>query len=86
MRRWLFAPLAMSLVGLAAGASCPKTRAAEPAASGGRNAGASYESIYSCLSNKGCAFTWSRVNKRFTKLTIQLRRLEVGNETALALF
>jgi len=57
MRRWLFAPLAMSLVELAAGASCPETGAAEPATSGGRNAGASYEWIYSCPSNKGCAFT-----------------------------
>ena len=28
----------------------------------------------------------SRVNKHFTKLTIQLRRLEVGNEAPLALF
>ena len=39
MRRWLFTPLAMSLVGLAAGVSGPETRAAEPATPGGRNTG-----------------------------------------------
>jgi hypothetical protein len=57
MRRWLFTPLAMSLVGLAAGVSGPETRAAEPATPGGRNTGASYEWIYSCPSSNGCAFT-----------------------------
>ena len=87
MRRWLFATLAMSLVGLAA-ASCPETQAAEPATSGGRNAGASYEWIYSCANGKGCAFTCPAGGQatHVTKLTVQLRRLEVGNESALALF
>jgi len=84
MRRWLFAPLAMSFVG----ASCPGTQAAEPATPGGRNAGASYEWLYSCPSSKGCAFTCpgAGLATHVTKLTIQLRRLEVGNEAPLALF
>jgi hypothetical protein len=88
MRRWSFATLAMGLVGLAAGASCPETQATEPATSGVRNADTSYEWIYSCPSSKGCAFTCpgAGLATHVTKLNIQLRRLEIGNESALALF
>ena len=56
MRRWFFATLAISLFGLAAGASCLETKAAEPAMPGGRDADASLEWIYSCPSSKGCSF------------------------------
>jgi len=87
MRRSLFATLAMTLVGVAA-ASCPETQAAEPATSGGRNADASFEWIYSCTNGKGCAFNCAGAGlaTHVTKLTVQLRRLEIGNENALALF
>jgi hypothetical protein len=88
MRPWPFVVLAMSLVGVAAGDSCPKTQAAEPVASGGRNADASFEWIYSCPNGKGCAFNCAGAGlaTHVTKLTIRLRRLEMGNENALALF
>jgi hypothetical protein len=88
MRRWLFATLAMSLVGLAAGASRPETRAAELAVSGGRNADASFEWVYSCTNGKGCGFNCAGAGlaTHVTKLTIQLRRLEIGDENTLALF
>jgi hypothetical protein len=88
MRRWLFATLAVGLVGLAAGASCPETQAAGPAASGRRNADASFEWIYSCTNGKGCAFNCAGVGlaMHVTKLTVRLRRLEIGNQNALALF
>jgi hypothetical protein len=87
MRRWFFATLAMSLLGLVA-ASCPKTQAAEPATSGGRNPDAPYEWIYSCPSGKGCAFTCPGAGSatHVTKLNIQLRRLQIANDNALALF
>jgi hypothetical protein len=86
MRQWLFATLAISLV---AGASCPETRAAEPARGLDRQkANASYEWIYSCTNGKGCAFTCpgAGLATHVTKLTIQLHQLEVGNQNALALF
>jgi hypothetical protein len=88
MRRCLFATLAMSLFGLAAGASCPETQAAESATSGGRDADGSLEWIYSCPTSKGCAFTCpgTGVASHVTKLNIQLRRLRIDNESALALF
>lgn len=87
MRRW-FTPLAMSLVGLVTGVSCPETQAAEPATSEGRKADASYEWLYSCPSSKGCAFTCpgAGLATHVTRLTIQLHQLEIGNEKALALF
>src|SRR5215831_10422766 len=87
MPRSLFATLAMSLVGLAA-ASCPETQAAEPATFGGRKTDASFEWIYSCINAKGCAFNCAGAGlaTHATKLTVQLRRLEIGNENALALF
>jgi len=88
MRRWFFATLAISLFGLAAGASCLETKAAEPAMPGGRDADASLEWTYSCPSSKGCAFSCPGAGAatHVTKLTIYLRRLRIDNENALALF
>jgi hypothetical protein len=88
MRRWLFATLAMSLVGLAAGASCTETQAAELAVPEGRNADASFEWVYSCTNGQGCGFNCAGagVATHVTKLTVRLRRIEIGNENALALF
>ena len=81
MRRWLYATLPISLVGLAAG-----TQAAEPVAPGPVDA--DLEWIYSCPSSKGCAFSCPGAGAatHVTKLTIHLRRLRIDNENALALF
>jgi hypothetical protein len=88
MRRWLFATLAMSSIGLAASAYCPETQAGEQGVSGERNPDASFEWVYSCTNGKGCGFNCAGAGlaAHVTKLTIKLRRLEIGNESALALF
>ena len=92
MRRWLYATLPISLVGLAAG-----TQAAEPVAPGPVDA--DLEWIYSCPSSQGCAFSCptgaggalaatggAMAATHVTKLTIQLRRLRIDNEQAQAIF
>jgi hypothetical protein len=78
----------MSLFGLVSGASCRETLAAESATSGERGSDGSLEWIYSCPTSKGCAFTCpgTGVASHVTKLNIQLRRLRIDNEKALALF
>ena len=88
MRRWLFATLAISLFGISAGASHAETQAAELPTPGGTHAGGSLEWIYSCPSSKGCAFTCPGAGSatHVTKLNIQLRRLQIANDNALALF
>jgi hypothetical protein len=55
MRRWLFVTMAMSLFGLAAGASRPETQAAEQVPP--EPADEDVEWIYSCPSGNGCAFS-----------------------------
>ena len=99
MRRWLFAMLAISLLGLAAGA-----QTAEPVAPGPTDADIDW--IYSCPSSKGCAFscptgaggaTTARGGTiaetgpamsamHVTRLTIRLRRLPIDNKQAQVIF
>ena len=99
MPRWLYATLASSVFGLAAG-----TQAAEPVTPG--PADADLDWIYSCPSSKGCAFicptgaggalsrSWGRLvttgggmaASHVTKLTIHLRRIRIDNEQAQAIF
>ena len=100
MRRWLYATLAISSFGLAAG-----TQAAEPAMPG--PADADLEWVYSCPSSKACAFicptgggggalarSYGRLvttgggmaASHVTKLTIHLRRLLIDNNPAQAIF
>src|SRR5215831_2488524 len=88
MWRWLFATLAISLFGLSAGASHAETQTAELPTPGGPHAGGSLEWIYSCPTSKGCAFTCPGIGTaaHATKLTTNLRRLQIENESALALF
>ena len=91
MWRSLLAALAMSLVGLSAGASNAETQTAELATPGRPHANASLEWIYSCPSSKGCAFSCPGAGggmtaAHVTKLTINLRPLRMDDEKALALF
>jgi hypothetical protein len=91
MRRWLlFATLAISSFGCA-GASHAETQAAELVTPARPHADGSLEWIYSCASSKGCAFSCpgaggAMTATHVTKLTINLRRLRLDNENALALF
>jgi hypothetical protein len=93
MRRWSFATLA--LFGLAAAGA----QAAEP---GVPDADGSLEWIYTCPSSKGCTFSCptgravaagtiaatggALAAAHVTKLTINLRRLRIGSEQAVAMF
>ena len=81
MPGWLYATLAISVFGVAGG-----TQAAEPVTPGPGDT--DLEWIYSCPSSKGCAFTCPGAGSatHVTKLNIQLRRLEIASDNALALF
>ena len=88
MRRWLFATLAISLFGLSAGTPYAESQGVALATPAGPQADGSLDWIYSCPNSKPCTFSCpgAVAAAHVIKLTIHLRRLQIGNIDALALF
>jgi hypothetical protein len=88
MRRWQFATLAISLFGFSAGTSHAESQAFALATPAEPHAKGSLDWIYSCPNSKPCTFSCpgAVAATHVIKLTIHLRRLQIGNKDALALF